>query len=89
MINPSANKVSLSIVLLQNDTARRAHSIYFASRLLNNCKTRYSFPPKMLLSLRVTCIKFNHYFSSSMFPILMQSNYETLMQTILQLEPFA
>jgi hypothetical protein len=48
MINPSATAEAVTVVLIQNDEAGRAHPIYYASWLLTPCEVKY--PPSGKIS---------------------------------------
>lgn len=61
IINPSASNVAVATILMLNDKPGRAHPIYYASRLLTNCETRYSTSEKLTISLLFACAKFCHY----------------------------
>ena len=87
IINPSASDVAVAAVLLQNDEARRAHPIYYASRLLTNCETRYSPSEKLTASLLFACTKFRHYLLASEHPVTVQCETDELKRDVLQTEP--
>jgi hypothetical protein len=86
MINPSASETTVAAVLIQNDGTRRAHPIYYASRLLNPCELRYSSSEKSAVALLFSCMKFKHYLLSSPHPITVQCDQEGLKQVIQQTE---
>jgi hypothetical protein len=69
MINPSASKVVVATVLIQNDETGWAHPIYYASRLLTSCELKYSPSEKSTVALLFSCTKFKHYLLSSPHPI--------------------
>jgi len=87
IINLSASSVSISKVLMQNDTMGRAHPIHYASRLLNDCETRYSISEHTFLSLWFSSVKFKHYIAASSFSIIVQSDQDVLKQIMQQADP--
>jgi hypothetical protein len=87
IINPSATKISVVAMLLQNDAAGRAHPIYYASKLLNVCEINYSEPEKIMVVLLFTYTKFKHYLLSSPFPIIVQCEKDGLKQMVQQTDP--
>ena len=87
IINPSASEVAVAAVLMQNDEAGRAHPLYYASRLLTNCETRYSPSEKLTASLLFACAKFRHYLLASPHPVMVQCETDDLKRAVQQTEP--
>jgi len=87
IVNPLAFDVAVAKVLMQNDKAGRAHPIYYTSRLLTECETRYSAPKKLTASLLFACSKFRHYLLVSQYPVIMQSESDDLKRVVQQTEP--
>jgi hypothetical protein len=84
IINPSSADLSIVAVLLQNDAAGRAHLVYYASRLLNNCEVKYSEVEKITLALLFACTKFKHYLMASPYPVTIQCEKDGLKQMVQQ-----
>jgi hypothetical protein len=86
-INPSSIEIAVAAVLMQNDASGRAHPIYYASRLLTSCEFKYPSSEKLAVALLFACVKFKHYFSASLLPIVVQYEQEGLKQVIQQTKP--
>ena len=87
IIHPSASDVAVAANRMQNDKVGRAHPIYYASRLLTSCETRYSPSDKLTTSLLFACTKFCHYLLASEHPVTVQCETDELKRVVQQTEP--
>ena len=72
ILNPTATDAAITTMLMQNDEAKQAHPVYYASRLLTKYEVRYQPTKKLAVSMVFVYTKFKHYMLSSIFPIVVQ-----------------
>lgn len=78
---------AITYILIHNDVSRRAHVIYYNSKLMLECELRYTKSKKYLVALLYVYMRYKHYLLSNNFLIMVENVHKGLKLVMNQFHP--